>query len=371
MLRVIFYLIIMIGFSFNISAAQTPPDVLKAYKDYQALLKQKDVPGAKKKAYEAWQLAEDKMGDTETTANLAINYLDVAAASNKKSKKIDEGYARVIELASLKPEAERNEHITEQYYKHAKYLNTRRQFSKTRKIAQRGIDFAMASGLQKSTFLGELYTLMASSYVPKGDNEKIAEYTGKAFEVFETADDGYVTMQPLLARLYSGYAKEGQKNILDAALEYQQVMESVENVLPRNHPFMMRALGRWSSMRERLSRNGQLEEAEEKGLCQCWPYDKARNETVKPIKRVPPIMPARAFQSGFSIVEFDLTDDGGTENIEVLESWPPDVFDVASKRAVAKWRYSPRTEDQTDSDRTDIITTVRYRLADEFGNLIE
>jgi len=348
MRRLIYSSLIAFSLSFSITAsAQTPPDVMKAYKEYTVLFEKDDVEATKKKAFEAWQLAEEKMGDNQTTANLAVNYLDMAALSFKKNKDVDKGFDRVIDLAKLKPDDERALYVTELYYKHANYHNRRRNHMRSR------------------------YTLVAASYVARADNKQVGEYAQKALDTFEQADDGFPTAQPLLARLYSGYAKEGEDDILDAALEYQQVMETIDGVLPRNHPFMMRALGRWSSMRERLSRNGLLDEAEEKGLCKCWPYDKPRNEAIKPIKRATPKMPARAPQSGFSIVEFDLADDGTTKNVKILESWPEGIFEKSSEKAVLKWVYPKKTAEQTESDRTEFITTVRYILADEFGNVIE
>jgi len=372
MRRLIYSSLIAFSLSFSITASpQTPPDVMKAYKEYKVLFEKDDVEATKKKAFEAWQLAEEKMGDSQTTANLAVNYLDMAALSFKKNKDVDKGFDRVIDLAKLKSDDERALYVTELYYKHANYHNRRRNHMRSRSIAKKGVKYATEAGLEKSTFLGELYTLVAASYVARADNKQVGEYAQKALDTFEQADDGFPTAQPLLARLYSGYAKEDEDDILDAALEYQQVMETIDGVLPRNHPFMMRALGRWSSMRERLSRNGLLDEAEEKGLCKCWPYDKPRNEAIKPIKRATPKMPARAPQSGFSIVEFDLADDGTTKNVKILESWPEGIFEKSSEKAVLKWVYPKKTAEQTESDRTEFITTVRYILADEFGNVIE
>lgn len=351
--------------------AQTDPDVLKAYKEYSGLLKGEDKAATAKAALKAWELAEEKMGDSKTTGNLAINYGDAASLLRKGHKKAGQAYERAIELSHLQPDDEQAIHVVELYYKLANFQIRRGDRTKARKTAKIGAEYALENGLETSTFLGELYTIIASTYVSGAKNREIAEFSEKALDVFENSDDGIVSAQPLLARLYSGYAKEGEKEILGAALEYQDVMENVEGILPRDHPFMMKALGRWSSMRERLSRDGRLDEAEEKGLCQCWPYDKPRNEAIKPVKRVPPIMPARAFQSGFSIVEFDLKDDGSTDNIRVLESWPPDIFEKSSEKSIKKWQYTARQEGETDEDRKDIITTVRYVLTDRNGDIIE
>lgn len=357
--------------SSSFAMAKTPPEVLKAYKEYQALLDGDNKKAIAQKAFDAWQLAEKKMGDTKTTASLAINYADSASVSAGKHKKVSDAFDRAITLSDFWPHDERALHVADLYYKHANYIKSKGDVQKARKIAKEGVEYALAGGLENSTILGEIYTIIAATYVARSDNDKTADYTKKALDVFERADDGIVTVQPLLARLYSGYAKEGEKEILGAALDYQVVMETIDGVLPRDHPFMAKALGRWSSMRERLARNGQLEEAEEAGLCKCWPYDKPRNDTIKPVKRVPPVMPRNAYISGFSIVEFNLNDDGSTTDIRILESWPPNIFEKSSRRAVSKWVYNSRNSDETDSDRKDIITTIRYRLSNSNGDLIE
>ena len=358
-------------FCVSFAQAKTPPEVLKAYKDYTKLLEGDNEQAIANSAYEAWQLAEEKMGDTKTTASLAINYTDAVSSSKGKHKKVGKAYKRAIELSRFWPEAEQTLHVADLYYKYANYKRVKNNPIGARETAKQGAKFALENGLKNSTILGELYTVIAGTYVSRGDHDETAEYSQKALDVFETADDGLVTVQPILARLYSGYSKEAEKEILGAALDYQYVMESIDGALPRNHPFMAKALGRWSSMRERLARHGRIDEAEAAGLCKCWPYDKPRNDTIKPLKRVPPVMPSKAYRSGFSIVEFDLNDDGGTKDIRVLESWPPDIFEKSSKRAVSKWVYNTRSDGETDSDRKDIITTITYRLSDGNGNVIE
>ena len=67
-----------------------------------------------------------------------------------------------------------------------------------------------------------------------------------------------------------------------------------------------------------------------------------------PLSRQPPEYPYKAARRGIEgwvRVAFDVTDTGDVENVEVVESDPPGVFDVAATRAVSRWRFKPRVID--------------------------
>jgi len=353
--------------------AQISPEVLAPYKAYRKALKAEDYKTAKAEAFKAWEVAETTLGDHKTTGDLAQNFADIARKTygkDQKSKPILRGYRRAIELSKFYDDNSADVYL-QRIVAIGEFGAQTGRIGRIRKDLLAGEAFAQEKGLEKSTLLGEIYTLLSQSYIKERKGQKVEDYAEKAKAVFAKADDGYVSYHPVLATLYSGYGKEAEEKIVPAALEYQEVMQNVDNVLPRDHPLVMRALGRWMTMRNRVVREGLLDEAEEKGLCECWPYDKERNEAVQPIKRIPPIMPRNAYQSGFSIVEFDIKDDGSTTNIRIAESWPEHIFEKASEKAVRQWKYSPRTAGETDADRTDIITTVRYVLRDRYGNIIE
>ena len=68
--------------------------------------------------------------------------------------------------------------------------------------------------------------------------------------------------------------------------------------------------------------------------------------TGAPIARVmiAPDYPHRAAQKGiegFVIARFDITETGATENIEILDAVPADIFDKAAVRAIARWKFTP------------------------------
>lgn len=350
--------------------AQTPPEVLKLYKSYSAALKSGDQTSARKFAYASWKKAEDLAGDSKLTSDLAVNYAMMDAPKNKANTKLrKQAFERSLELASFYGA---DAAIT--YLERASELMTFYQGSNdipaAFKTAKSISNYAEENNLTRSTFYAEALTNQAGYYAAKGKNKDATQVAEKALAAFENADDGIVSYQPILANLYRGYGLEAEKDTVEAALSYQKVMEALDGVQPDEHPLAAKALGRWSHMRSVLKTEGKLEEAEAKGLCKCWPYDKPRSESLKPIKRVPPKMPSNAYVSGFSIVQFDLDDAGKPTNSEILVSWPKEIYEKASLKSLSGWEYTARTADETDSDRQELVTTIRYKLTDRNGNLL-
>lgn len=360
-----------LALAFTASAsAKIPAEVLTPYKAYRIAVEANDMKTAVKQARMAWDAAEDSLGDHKTTGDLAQNFADVSAQMGSKSRDVKKAYIRSIELASLYPDTAVDMRLMREVSLGEWAMKAGKEGGAARRL-KAAAEFAVANGYDRSVYLGEIYTMLSSLNVPRRNHKAVEDYAAKALAIFENPSDNYVTYHPYMAQLYLGYGKEGNDEILPAALAYQEVMENIEGKLPEKHPFVMKALGRWMNMRDRLVREGLLETAEAQGLCQCWPYDKPRNDAVRAVKRVPPVMPRTAWQSGFSIVEFDLNDDGTVKSPRLLESWPEKIWDKASLRSVSQWEYTPRTANETDSDRTDIVATVRYYLTDEKGKIIE
>jgi len=63
-----------------------------------------------------------------------------------------------------------------------------------------------------------------------------------------------------------------------------------------------------------------------------------------PLVRVPPHYPLRARQrriQGWVKLEFTITQEGNVKDIQVVEAHPPKIFDLAAKRAIARWKFKP------------------------------
>ena len=68
---------------------------------------------------------------------------------------------------------------------------------------------------------------------------------------------------------------------------------------------------------------------------------------LHPLVRVEPQYPQKASIKGIEgrvRLQFDITPQGGTTNIKILESHPQGVFERAAVQAVRKWKYRPQQE---------------------------
>ena len=68
------------------------------------------------------------------------------------------------------------------------------------------------------------------------------------------------------------------------------------------------------------------------------------DSNVVPSLRIPPTYPKRALRSGIEgvvTVEFTITTDGSVKDAEIIEAEPPNIFDKAVLRAIAKWKFNP------------------------------
>lgn len=86
-----------------------------------------------------------------------------------------------------------------------------------------------------------------------------------------------------------------------------------------------------------------------------------------PIVTVPPQYPQRAQQrgiEGWCLVEFTVNENGGVENAVVKDGDPPGIFDSSSLRAVARFKFNPRTENGEPVKTHGVQYVFTYRLAD-------
>ena len=71
-------------------------------------------------------------------------------------------------------------------------------------------------------------------------------------------------------------------------------------------------------------------------------------QMLTPVVRIQPQYPQKAARSGiegFVLVEFTVTPLGTVENVKILDSKPPRIFDQAALKAVMKWRFKPQIVD--------------------------
>lgn len=367
--------------------AKTPPEVLKAYKAYNASMQSGDYRSAIKHAKTAWEKAEATIGESAMTGDLAYNYGYVEKNQGDKRKAI-KALERSVELASLKA----SDAAALQLEREVELVSSMDGITKDTPLGKRidgAIKFANANGLGSTVFVGELYVHEANVCTRrlhakmknhqrqlgskinrastedgiKDGNKKCSKIAKKAVNIFDnntsTSRPAYVA----IAHNYVGYGLESNKNYLAAALSYQKARDSIEGIYGRENPLVGKTIGRWINARNYLKRKDQLAYAESQGLCKCWPFKNDRPQ-VKVTKWVDADFPAKALSrsSGYAIVQMDVNDAGFPENVRILNSWPDDVFDKSSLTAARKLEFAHKTANEPNGYRKSVTIPYSYFL---------
>lgn len=88
---------------------------------------------------------------------------------------------------------------------------------------------------------------------------------------------------------------------------------------------------------------------------------------VLPLVRVPPQYPRIALErgiEGYATCEFDITPEGTTENIHVIDAMPQGIFDRAAMQAVSKFKYKPKIVNGQPTEQTGARFRVTFTLSD-------
>lgn len=97
-------------------------------------------------------------------------------------------------------------------------------------------------------------------------------------------------------------------------------------------------------------------------LCGCV---SGYRQPVQLIHEVGPVYPEQAKAAGVQgwvKVRYDIGEDGAVENLILIESDPPGVFDATALAAVAQWRYQPPVIDGAPSRVSGVVSILRFEL---------
>ena len=65
---------------------------------------------------------------------------------------------------------------------------------------------------------------------------------------------------------------------------------------------------------------------------------------------------------GFVVLQFDISEKGSPFNVKVVRAEPPRIFNQSAVRAVLKWKYRPKMENEQAVVQHDIQTMVEFKL---------
>ena len=202
--------------------------------------------------------------------------------------------------------------------------------------------------------------------------EKSIEHADRAKVIYDgRGEDDFNSHYPHLLPFYKAGSLKKLDQPIKAALEYQSVMQNLEGQLPAEHPLINTAFTRWLVTRSELEEAGKLEEAEQAGLCECWPFEDYKTKII-PLDRKHPIFPSsflRGRYSGHVIVLYDVDDAGSPYNLKKITS-TNDVLDAAAFEAIESWAFSAKNEGEPAGARLGLTTRVTFQLMDTQGNIL-
>ena len=363
----------------GIAHAKTPPEVLKPYKEYRAALKSGDKDKAFKAAKKAWETSEKLLGNHKTTGDLASNFaLTTPEGINYSLKDYEsrmKAHKRAIVLSKFYDEADVANIELDRHLKRIEtgmtLFNVRNGKSKASgkttyfKDMEKALD---KYNLRGSVFEGDMEVLRVRYHELRKSPDKGIEAAKRAEQIYAKPTYNVTTHYPILLKLYKGNVLKDAEQPIAAALEYQDVMQNLEGKLPADHIFVKTAFSEWVATRANLEEDGKLEEAEQAGLCKCWPFEEYKDDVI-PLKRIPPIMPRNAKRSGHVNVIFDV-DEGGTPfNVRVLSS-SEKIFEAPALKSVKKWEYSPIGRGEDAKVRKDVASRITFKLSAPGGRII-
>lgn len=92
----------------------------------------------------------------------------------------------------------------------------------------------------------------------------------------------------------------------------------------------------------------------------------AQGSDEMPLVRVEPQFPREALRKGISQgwvrIIFNLNQDGTVSEATIVDSSPPEIFDLAARRAVLKWKYRPKVVNGKTVERKGLKVQLDFKM---------
>jgi len=376
----------------NAFAQMTAADVMTAYNEYNEALTEGDQQKALAAAKTAYERAEEVWGEAKKeTALLAANYGDRLSYDKKyaDAAPIYERCAAIIQALSEPSNASQLGYCEARLAQSYLALEDKRAEGAYRR-AIAAFEAARESGaFVDEALLGESYLMVAQLSMPSGKRRirsgfrefqsfanlyrETGELAAKAIPLLEKA---YGEDSELVARayMYKGYAEEAADDWESAGASYEKAATIFELARGSDDPITARAFGRWRfvvNYRNDEARKAQSKTARdgrEPSSKECFFHEQGDLDVeLCPIKRRAPAYPTTGYDlefGGFTMLVYDVNEQGRTENVRVLESWPASEFERTSSKAVEGWVFvPPKHPDGSVVRAVGVQTMIHYELA--------
>ncbi|WP_203292170.1 energy transducer TonB [Maricaulis parjimensis] len=381
---------IIAGITLAMGAAHAqglPDDVASAYQDYQTALDAGDAVALLEAASRAHEAGERARIDEGTLAVLAENH-GFAASANGDLETAQDAWresARLSDRAEVDP-------VDRAWRWHNAALIALRNSDASdayacSRNAVRALDDLEGDFSSASDFAGDAYLTRALTAMGRGQIADAGMAATEAVNLFEASLTEPDTRYGL-AQLYAGVAQTLDQDFERATYSLHMAQDVLSDVDP-DHANASTLRAAYTSARLNLYHADDAETdaafARLNARLDQNPFhaerytaaDELASSVVgepepdrpccdaEPLTRREPRYPYEAAVSdldGVVYVRFDVTADGRTENVEVIGSFPPGIFDDASVEAVRRWRYQPATRDGEPVPHQGLETRFDYRM---------
>lgn len=366
------FLVLCLSLGLATSAfAKTPKEVMEPYKAYRAALAANDKNDAAKYAYQAWQQAEELLGDSKTTGDLASNFAELSPQFIDEKmawKFVMKAHKRAIDLAGL--------HETDpgavEIDRRSKYLSwvipnisMKIPSAKDKDYGTERLQSRISElGLQGSTFDAESVALSVHAAMISEDWESVRRDSLTAIKLFDGRTDGIFSVYEYAVPIYLARAYVEQNNPIDAALTYQALITKLESTGGHDNPISANAYGEWLRLRDEVAALNSNDPKARQVTSYTVPH--GRTAELAPLIRIPPNPPIsflRGNKSGFVKVKFNVDINGYVINPVVTSSTNRKLH-KATLESLKGWRYTPNLPEASSRD---LETTIRYNIVDSSG----
>jgi len=364
--------LISAGLSFSFipspSFAKTPPEVLEPYKKYNSALQAKEKSKAAQYAYEAWQAAEELIGDAKITGDLAQN-LSLLQPRNLKKKSADKIVKQAFERSIALAKFYEDDFESIELQRRVDYLNwvSGKKISASDAYSLKALENRIKElGLTGTTFHAECRALSAQNFYTKKNWDKVIENGEIAIEIFESANDGVVSYLRYLTPVYLALSYEEKKDSIKAVQTYQKLITDLDAHDAHDNVVSGKAYAEWLRLRDEV-----LEEYPDDPRVKSirsFRVPEGRTKELLPLVRLPPVFPksfAASSKSGAVEIRYDIDAEGYVINPKVIAS-SNKVLHKPSLKAIDGWRYTPNIPLE---ERQSLETTIRFDLSSAGGRL--
>jgi len=359
-------------------AQELPETVTTPYLAYEAAMEAGEAQAAAEAAEQAWRAGLAANIDADTLMVLADNAGQALIAVQENAKALE-----AIDHASELAEQLGSDPLLLAMMERSavQVLVLLEEFSPAIRRGERTLDIleALEPSERQQAEVALTYQLLSAAQWSRGTYRQAGRYGERAVLAARAA--GFAD-QPIFA--VSAFHTGAYYSYRDRPLDAAYWFKVAEIILNREYTQsnIYNASIAWGNFeRDKLNdreRRSLLERLREDSVYQTvqelekvesdWSVDSDQDFVgAVPVRRNPPRYPSNAVgigAEGLALIQFDVNEQGRTENIEIIYALPYRDFGEASERAVRQWTYTPATRNG-ETVRHERLSTL---MVFEMGN---